>query len=110
MSESVNNEVPENKVVVTPDDAKAAFEFWNQFDVPPMPGLKEAFDKFCAEPTFPNQEHLKLMVCKAISQTDHQCFKDETFAKVAEECSEVSYDMEFDRNFEEVVAVDEEAK
>lgn len=97
--------VQEKKVVVTPDDAKAAFEFWHQFNVEPMPGLKEAFEKFQNDPTYENQQHLKLMVCKAIATTDHECFKDETFQKVAEECGEVAYDMEFDRNFEEVVAV-----
>lgn len=100
----------EKKVVVTPEDSKAAFEFWNQFNVPPMPGLKEAFEKFQREPTYDNQEYLKLMVCKAIATTDHECFKDETFLKVAEECAEVTYDMEFDRNFVEVVGIDEEKK
>lgn len=97
--------VQENKVVVTPEDAKAAFEFWHQFQVPVMPGLKEAFEKFQADPTFDNQQHLKLMVCKAVATTEHDCFKDETFKKVAEECAEVAYDMEFDRDFEEAVAV-----
>lgn len=100
----------EKRVVVTAEDSKAAFEFWNQFNIPVMPGLKEAFDKFQAEPTYENQDHLKLMVCKAIATTEHECFKDETFQKVVEECAEVSYDMAFDRDFEETVAVIEEDK
>lgn len=106
----MTEEQVESKVIVTPEDAKAAFEFWHQFNVPPMAGLKEAFEKFQATPTFENQEHLKLMVCKAIATTDHECFKDETFQKVAEECNEVAYDMAFERDFEETVAVDEEVK
>lgn len=107
MTEEVKKE---NKVVVTPEDAKAAFEFWHQFNVPVMPGLQEAFDKFTKEPTFENQNYLKLMLCKAIATTDHECFKDETFQKVAEECSDIAYSMAFDRDFEEAVTVSEEAK
>ena len=99
---------PINKVVVTPEDAKAAFEFWNQFNIPPMDGLKEAFERFQNNPTFENQDHLKMMVTKAIATTDHECFKDETFKKVAEECAEVSYHMEFQRNLEETIGVTEE--
>lgn len=107
MTENNQQEVQEKKVVITPEDAKAAFEFWNQFDVPVMEGLKEAFDQFSANPNFENQEHLKFMVCKAIATTNHECFKDETFQKVAEECAEVAYRMEFDRDFEETVSTNE---
>lgn len=96
---------PENKVVITAEDAKAAFQFWKEFDVPVMDGLKEAFDAFQADPTYRNQQRLKLMVTKAVATTDHECFKDETFQKVAEECAAVSYDMQFDQQFEEEVAV-----
>lgn len=106
MSETPNKQ-QEQKVVVTPEDAKAAFEFWHQFNVPVMPGLKEAFEDFQKNPTFANQEYLKLMVCKAIATTDHECFKDETFQKVSEECGEVAYHMEFDRQLENTLAVDQ---
>lgn len=104
MSEQ-KDKVEENpkKVVITPDDAKAAFEFWNQYEVPVMPGLKEAFDKFCGDPTYENQEHLKYMVTKAVSTTDHEAFKDETFSKITEQCGETAYDMGFERDFVEVV-------
>lgn len=112
MSESNNNvekgfEVDEPKLVITPEDAKAAFEFWDQFEVPVMPGLREAFEKFQTEPTVENQEYLKFMICKAVSTTDHEAFKEETFVKVVEECAEVAYDMGFNREFEKLVTTEE---
>lgn len=101
-------EPEEKKVVITPEDAKAAFQFWKEFDVPVMAGLQEAFEAFQANPTLENQERLKYFVTTAVATTDHECFKDETFAKVAEECAAVSYNMQFDQQFEETVTVTEE--
>jgi hypothetical protein len=103
-SEENNSIAPEErKVVVTPEDAAAAFEFWKQFNIPPMPGLPEAFDAFCKNPTFENQENLKYMVCKAIATTQHECFTEESFAKVAEECAETAYELGFKRDFESTI-------
>jgi hypothetical protein len=93
----------QRKVVITPEDATAAFEFWKQFNITPIPGLAEAFDAFCNQPTFENQENLKYMVCKAIATTQHECFTEENFAKVAEECAETAYEMGFKRDFENTI-------
>lgn len=94
----------EKKVAITPDDAKAAMAFWDHFNVPFMPGLKEAFETFMATPTYENQQYLKYMSCKAIATTDHEAFKDETFKDVASECSDISYNMEFDRELEQALS------
>lgn len=101
--ENNNTTEQERKVVVTAEDAAAAFEFWKQFNIPPMPGLQDAFDAFCKNPTFDNQEHLKYMVCKAIATTDHECFTEESFTKVAEECAETAYELGFKRDFENTI-------
>lgn len=101
--EQKNSIEPEKKVVITPEDAKAAMEFWTHFNVPFMPGLKEAFEAFINEPTYENQQYLKYISTKAIATTDHEAFKDETFQEVAAECGDVSYEMEFDREFEQVI-------
>jgi len=105
MSNENQNE-NEKKVVITPDDAKAAFEFWNQYDVPVIPGLKEAFDRFCTSPTFDNQEALKYLVMKSIVTTDHEAFKDESFKPVLSECRDVYYEMNFEKDFENIIGED----
>lgn len=105
MSENLEKDYQQNeeKVVITPEDAMAAFEFWKQFDIPVMPGLSEAFDAFCKNPTVENQNNLKYLVCKAIATTDHECFTEETFKKVGEECGEVAYELGFSRDLENTI-------
>lgn len=100
----------ERKVVVTPEDAKNGFEFWSAFGVPVMPGLKEAFDAFMANPTLENQDHMKFMLCKAIDSTDHPTFRAKSFEKVREACGKIAYEEEFERDFKNVVATTEEQK
>lgn len=103
LEKDFENLTHEDKVVITPDDAMAAFEFWKQFDIPVMAGLSEAFDQFCKNPSVETQTNLKYLVCKAIATTDHECFTDDTFKKVAEECAECAYELGFEKDFENTV-------
>jgi hypothetical protein len=102
------NQENDKKVLISPDDAKAAFQFFPEFGIPEMPGLKEAFDRFIASPTVENQDYLKYMLTKAISTTDHESFTDPSFKPIREECSRVAYEMGFDHDFEEVVGEEKE--
>jgi len=107
MSEQTNNGAlaveKDNKVVISPEDSNAALDFWKHFDIPIPASLQQAFDSFAQDPTFENQEKIKLEVCKAISTTDHEAFKDEMFQRIVEECSSVTFDMQFDQDFESTV-------
>ncbi len=96
------------EVVVTPEDCAAAFDFWKHFNVPVMPGLGEAFKTFMDDPTVENQDRLKHMVTKAIAETKHEAFEDPLFTRIREECADVSYAMEFDRQLEEALTKNEE--
>ena len=93
----------DNKVVISPEDCNAALDFWRHFDIPIAAGLQTAMDAFAADPTFENQEKVKLEVCRAISETDHEAFKDEMFKRIVEECAGVTFDMQFDKDFETTV-------
>ena len=93
----------DNKVVISPEDCNAALDFWRHFEVPITPGLQLAMDLFSKDPTFENQLKIKLEVCRAISETDHEAFKDEMFQRIVEECSGVTFDMQFDKDFEATV-------
>lgn len=104
-----NEEKNENKreVTISPEDCNAALDFWRHFNVPISDDLQAAMDAFAAESTFENQQRVKLAITKAISTSDHECFKDELFSKIVEECSGVSFQMQFDKDFEDTVRVDE---
>lgn len=94
----------ENKVVISPEDCNAALDFWRHFEIPISAGLQSAMDSFAADPSFDNQQKVKLEVCRAISETDHEAFKDEMFKRIVEECAGVTFNMQFDKDFETTVS------
>jgi hypothetical protein len=95
-------------VVISPEDCNAALDFWRHFNIPIPQNLQDAFDLFSTDPSFVNQERIKLEVCKAISQTDHEAFKDEMFQKIVEECAGVTFDMQFDKDLEKTLSTEKE--
>lgn len=95
----------EKKVVISAEDCNAALDFWRHFNIPIPAELQGALDAFAADPTFQNQEKVKLEVCRAISTTDHEAFKDDMFSKIVEECEGVTFEMQFDKDFEAEVSV-----
>jgi len=107
MSENKTNDgqliEKDTKVVISPEDCNAALDFWRHFDIPIASGLQAAIDTFAKDPSFDNQEKIKLEVCRAIAETDHEAFKDEMFQRIVEECGGVTFDMQFDKDFEATV-------
>jgi len=94
-------------VVISPEDCNAALDFWRHFNIPIPAELQTALDLFAGDPSFENQEKVKLEVCKAISTTDHEAFKDDMFKKITEECESMTFEMQFDKDFEAEVTVKE---
>jgi hypothetical protein len=100
MAENKDNsfEKPQKEVVITAEDCRAALDFWNHFNIPIPEALQSAIDSFALSPSIETQDKVKLEVCRAISETDHEAFKDEMFSKIVEECSAVTFDMQFDQD------------
>jgi hypothetical protein len=92
-----------DKVVITPEDAQSAAEFWTHFDVPMVQGLKEAFEAFQKDPTLENQNRLKFLSVQAVGFTDHDAFNDEMFTEVVQQCRNIRYDMSFDQELRDVL-------
>jgi hypothetical protein len=97
----------QKEVVISADDCRAALDFWSHFEIPMTSELQKAMDDFAQNPSLENQDQVKLEVCRAISGTDHPAFKDEMFQKIVEECSNVLYDMQFDRDLEATLTTEE---
>lgn len=89
-----------NKVAIEVEDCSGAAEFWKHFNVTMTPELKEAFDRFEKDPTFVNQQEIKLQICRAIGYTEHDAFHDEMFKEIVDECRNVVYDLSFDKSLE----------
>ncbi len=109
-SEVKSVEEKDNKIVVSAEDCLAALDFWKHFNIPLPAPLENAVQAFAKDASFENQEAIKLEICKAISTTDHEAFKDEMFTKIVEECGGVAYDMTFDRELEATLAPATEEK
>lgn len=112
VKETENNPLQEvsKAVAITPEDCSGAADFWTHFEVPMLPELKEAFQKFAKDPSFENQNGVKLSICKAIGYTEHEAFRDEMFKEIVEECKNVTYDMGFDDALESTLGAKEETK
>lgn len=93
----------ENAIVITPDDCKAAIEFWKHFKIDMPEELQKAFSDFIATPTLENQLKVKFQLTKSIATSDHEAFKDEMFEQVVAECAAVAYEMSFDNQLEETL-------
>jgi len=106
MSNEINDktEQVESKVSVTPEECRAALNFWTYFNIPAPRTLVEAVEKFSTEPTLQNQDVLKLEICRAISETDHEVFRDPMFQQIVQECTKVTFEMQFDKDVEKILS------
>lgn len=95
------------KVVITPEDVRAALDFWTHFKIPVQSYLTDAAALFEKEQTLENQNAVKLALCKAISETDHEAFKDPIFAPIVSECSDTKFKMQFDKDLEDTLTEDQ---
>ncbi len=109
-NENENNALQEvsRKVVITPEDCSGAADFWTHFEVPMPEELKNAFKRFAENPSIETQDEVKMEVCRAIGYTDHDAFNDEMFKEIVEECRNVTYDMQFDKNLTETLTTSED--
>jgi len=96
------------KVLINAEDCAGAAEFWKHFNVEMLPELRTAFERFEKEPTYENQQEIKLQVCRAIGYTDHEAFRDEMFKEIVEECRGIAYDMSFDKSLTETLTPEDD--
>lgn len=94
-------------VVISPEDCNAALDFYRQYKIPISVELQSALDAFTSDSSFDNQEKMKLEICRSISSTDHDAFKDEMFKKITEDCESFAFEMQFDKDFETEVTIKE---
>lgn len=91
-------------MAITADDCDGAAEFWKHFEIEMPVELQNAFKTFKEDPSFENQNKIKLAVCKAIGGSSHEAFQDEMFKEVVEECKSIAYDLSFEESLESVLA------
>lgn len=97
---------PSQEVVITPNDCRAAYAFWEFFGIEPPEGLTRAVDNFTKTPTFENQQEFKFQLFHAVTSTDHPILKDDLFSKIMSHLAEETDVMQFDREIKNTLISD----
>ena len=99
-NEKVTDEV-KNKIAISAEDCANVKKYCNHFGVPITEGLDKALDEFSKNPTFQNQQEVKLEICKWILEGNHESFKDSLWDAPKKASEEVVFDLQFDRDLRE---------
>ncbi len=106
--ENVTDEV-KNKVTISGDDCTNVLKYCGHFNVPATEELKKSLDDFSANPVFENQQAVKLEICKWMLTCDHESFKDTLWDAPKKAAEEVVFDLQFDKDVQEVLEDGEKA-
>lgn len=110
MSEENKTDEVKNKVTISGDDCSNVKKYCGHFGVPSSDDLDEALETFSKDPTFKNQLSVKLEICKWMLSCPHESFKDSLWDAPKKAAEEVVYDLQFDKDLEEVLTDEEKAE
>ena len=109
MSEDNKTDEVKNKITISGDDCSNVHKYCGHFGVQSSAGLKAALEQFEVDPSFKNQINIKLEVCKWMLSCKHESFDDNLWDAPKKAAEEVVFDLQFDKDLEEVLT-DEEKK
>lgn len=90
-------------------DLEVVTRFFNHFNIDMPDHLTEALEGFKNDPSIKTQDALTLALTKSLSERKEQINElDDLFKPVVEACEEVSYNLQFDKDFEDTVGIDED--
>jgi hypothetical protein len=101
MSEDNTDESVKNKVAISGDDCGNVAKYCSHFGVPSSDELNESLAQFKENPTFENQQEVKLAICKWILSCQHQSFEDNLWDAPKKAAEQVVYDLQFDKDLKE---------
>ena len=105
-------EQEEKKVVVNQEDIQNIEDFFKHFRIPIPNYLQQQIDVFKQDPnnyTYDKQCVLKSELAHAISESDHELFKDELFSNVIKNCAKEWYDTQFNRDLESALSENQDS-
>ena len=103
----MSNEVDNlTEVVITKEDAKNIREFFSHFDITLPDFLSKQIQDITDNEriSLEQQNILRVAIARAISESDHEIFKDQLFEEVIPNCDRVWFDHKFSEDFEVAMA------
>jgi len=106
MSEEVKA-TESNDIHVSKEDVDAIDKFFKHFKFPTSKEFNDAKLRFNVQPTLESQREFRFQLTKEISRLKGQNeMIDDLFKNVMETSDKISYDMQFDKDLEEIIGVD----
>jgi uncharacterized protein (DUF1786 family) len=102
----------EESVVLTQEDMRNVREFFNHFNI----DMPEYLDKTILsvekenEITLQSQKNFKTSLVRAISESNHELFKDSLFEEIVPECEKEWYEAQFSQDFEAAMSSQDQKK
>lgn len=97
-----NGEV-ENKVTCSAEDCDNFLNYEKHFKVPLGKDFEEALAKFRKDPSFENQNEMKLHACKWILTCRHESFKDPLWDTPKKTATKEMYDLQFEKDLKDLL-------
>lgn len=99
-----NDTEKEQKVVLDAQDMDVIERFFTHFEIEIPDHLKTAVANFKQDQSIKNQDALKLALTKTVKEKQKDVLQiDEIFEPVIKACEEVAYNMQFDKDLEDVI-------
>ena len=98
------------EMILETKDVEVITRFFDHFKIEIPTYLKEANEAFTNQPNLDTETTLKLALTKAVVEKKEEIENlDELFVPVVKACGEMAYNLQFDKDLEDVIGQDEEA-
>ena len=98
----------ENKKLITPEDTDCIKEVYDYYDLKMPPRLIKAIDNFKKNPSEKAQDQLKLVLACEVSAFKNNPTLKEIFEPLIAASDEIAYDMQFDKDVDELLNEDDD--
>jgi hypothetical protein len=91
----------ERKVLISNEDMENVRNYSLHFGVAMTPELEESMKAFESAPTYENMLEFKLQICKWLTGSEHESFKDKLWEHPKSAATDALYDLQFDKDLKE---------
>lgn len=110
MSDAKQNGEVEKKVTISNEDIENVRNYALHFGVDLTPELETSMKNFENDPSYENQMDFKLEICKWMTGSQHESFKDKLWDHPKTAAADAMYDLQFDKDLKEELSAEEQPK
>lgn len=100
----------EKKVTISNEDLENVRNYSTHFGIDMTPSLELAIVNFQKDPSYENQMDFKLEICKWMSESTNESWKDKLWEKPLENVSDALFNLQFDKDLKEELTSENKPK